>query len=63
MAYTYKLIQAKISMEGEHKRKKQAKKNRLFEKDVLYFLSGAFSFLVARNETDREAYCFSLSNK
>ena len=50
-------------MEGEHKRKKQEKKkDRFFEKDVFY-LSDAFSFFVAHKETDREGYCFSLSNK
>ena len=44
--------------------KKQEKKTDcLFEKDVLYFLSGAFSFFVGRKESDREAYCFALSNK
>ena len=29
----------------------------------LYYLSDAFPFFVARKETDRIAYCFSLSNK
>ena len=44
-------------------RNKRKKTDCFFEKDVLYFLSDAFPFFVARNETDREAYCFSLSKK
>ena len=49
--------------ENIRERNKRKKTDRLFEKDNLYFLSDAFPFFVARKETDREADCFSLSNK